>query len=71
MHYLLYMANHGFLLTRTMVKAFAWAIAKWSGKANRFNSEQGHSEHWWQLFKKRYPTITLLKSDSLERMNKW
>ena len=26
--YLIHMANRGFLLTRTMVKAFAWSIAK-------------------------------------------
>ena len=29
--YLMYMANHGFPLTRTMVKAFAWSIAKRCG----------------------------------------
>ena len=29
--YLLYMADLGFPLTRTMVKAFAWALVKWYG----------------------------------------
>ena len=32
--YLLHMAGCGFPLTRTMVKAFAWAIAKRSGRSN-------------------------------------
>ena len=65
--YLLYMAECGFPLTRTMVKAFAWAIAKHSGNDARFSPEQGPSEHWWQLFRKRHPNIVLRKSDSLER----
>ena len=65
--YLLYMAERGFPLTRTMVKAFAWAIAKRSGNDARFSPEQGPSEHWWQLYRKRHPNIVLRKSDSLER----
>ena len=32
--YLLHMAGCGFPLTRTMVKAFAWVIAKRSGRCN-------------------------------------
>ena len=66
-NYLLYMAERGFPLTRTMVKAFALAIAKRSGVAYRFNEELGPSDHWWQLFKRRHPVITLRKADSLER----
>lgn len=66
-NYLLYMAERGFPLTRTMVKAFALAIAKRSGCAYRFNEELGPSDHWWQLFKKRHPIIRLRKADSLER----
>ena len=65
--YLFYMAERGFPLTRTMVKAFAWAIAKRSGNDARFSPEQGPSEHWWQLYRKRHPNIVLRKSDSLER----
>ncbi len=61
------MADRGFPLTRTMVKAFAWAIAKRSGNEKRFNVEQGPSEHWWQLFKKRHPEIVLRKGDKLDR----
>ena len=37
--YLLYMADHGFPLTRTMVEAFAWAEVKRSGNGDCFNVE--------------------------------
>ena len=66
-NYLLYMADRGFPLTRTMVKAFALAITKRSGCAYRFNEELGPSDHWWQLFKRHHPVITLRKADSFER----
>ena len=65
--YLLYMAERGFHLTRTMTKAFAWAIAKRSGNDCRFSKNYGPSEHWWQLFRNRHPEFCLRKSDSLER----
>ena len=45
--YLFYMADHGYPLTRTMVKAYGWAIAKRSGNGDRFNQEFGPGEHWW------------------------
>ena len=64
--YLLYMGERGFPLIRTMVKAFAWSIAKCSNN-DRF-SLVNPIEHWWQLFKKRYPLIVLRKSDCLERV---
>ena len=44
-YYLLYVADRGFLLTKTMVKALAIA-------------DQGPSEHWWQLFRKRHSQIS-------------
>ena len=64
--YLVFMAEHGFPLTKTMVKAFAWAISKRSGRDDRFNLECGPSDHWWQLFKNRHPQLVLRKADSLE-----
>ena len=51
--YLIYMANRGFPLTRTTVKAFAWSIAKRCGTCDRFN-EYGPREKWWTLFKQRH-----------------
>ena len=65
--YLVYMAQRGFPLTRTMVKAFAWAIAKRSGNGDRFSTENGPGEHWWQNFKKRHPKLSLRQTDSLDR----
>ena len=65
--YLVYMAQRSFPLTRTMVMAFAWAIAKRTGKADRFNPEYGPSKHWWSNFRKRHPKLTLRKSDKLDR----
>ena len=53
------MADRGFPLTRTMVKAFAWALANQSGNGDRFNAETGPGEHWWTNFKSRHPEITL------------
>ena len=64
--YVIYMANRGFPLTRTMVKAFAWSIAKRCGTCDRFNTEYGPGEKWWTLFKQRHPQLALLhfRSDS-------
>lgn len=64
--YLLHMAQHGFPLTPTMTKAFAWAIAICYGKGDRF-SEVGLSMHWWTNFRRRHPELTLRKMDNLER----
>ena len=65
--YLLYMADRGFPLTRTMVKAFAWALAKWYGNGDHFNAETDSGEHWWTNFKSRHPEIILRRCDMLER----
>ena len=66
-NYLLHMAQCGFPLTRTMVKAYAWSMAKCSGTAHRFHPEYGPGDHWWSLFKKRHPELALRTADSLER----
>ena len=66
MAYFVHMAEHGFPLTHTMTKAFAWAIAKRSGKDDRFNPETGPGEHWSVNFRKRYQNLTLGKADKLE-----
>ena len=52
--YLLHTAQHGFPLTPTMTKTFAWAIAIRSGKGDRF-SEVGPSMHRWSSFQRRHP----------------
>ena len=65
--YLVYMAKRGFPLTRKMVMAYAWAIAKRAGSADRFNPEYGPGKHWWSNFRKGHPELTLRKSDKLDR----
>ena len=44
--YRLYMADRGLPLTRTMVRAFAWALAKRSRNGDHFNAETDLGEHW-------------------------
>ena len=63
--YLVYMAQRGFPLTRTLTKAFAWAIPVRSGKADCFGKE-GPSENWWTGFRRCHPELTLQKADQLE-----
>ena len=65
--YLFYMADHGYPLTRTMVKAYGWTIAKKSDNGEHFNKEFGPGEHWWINFRKRHPKVTLRRADMLER----
>ena len=45
-NYLIYMAQRGFPLTRKMVMAYAWSLAKKSGKSGRFNEEVGPGDRW-------------------------
>ena len=65
--YLFYIADHGYPLTRTMVKAYGWAIAKKSGNGEHCNKEFGPGEHWWINFRKQHPKVTLRRADMLER----
>ena len=66
MAYLVYMAERGFPLTHMMTKAFAWTIAKHSGKADHFSPETGPGEHWWVNFRKCHPKLTLRTADKVE-----
>jgi len=62
--YLFFMA---YPLTRTMVKAYGWPIAKKSGNGEHFNKELVLAEHWWINFRKRHPKVTLHRAHMLER----
>ena len=44
--YPFYMADRGYPLTRSMVKAYGWAIANRAGQGHRFNKEFGPGKHW-------------------------
>ena len=61
------MTDHGYPLTKSMAKAYAWAIAKRVGIGDCFNSEIGSGDHWWFNFRCRHPKLTLRKIDMLER----
>ena len=60
-NYLVYKDGRGFPLTRTMVKAFAWAIVKRSGKDQHFHAEYGPGDHWWAL--QKMPSSSSITSD--------
>lgn len=65
--YLFSVAEKGFPLTRRMVMAYAWEIARRNGKDHLFNPEVGPGIHWWVNFRKRHPDISLRRVDTLER----
>ena len=65
--YLVYMSQLGFPLTRTMLKAYAWAISKRSGSSSRFNPDLGPGDHWCSNFMSRHSNLSLRKVDSLDR----
>ena len=64
--YLFYMADRGYPLTISMVKAYDWAIANRTGQGHQFNKEFGPGEHWWSNFRKQHPKVTLRWIDLLE-----
>ena len=66
-NYPVYMADRGFPLTRKMVMAYAWALAKKSGRADLFNQEFDPGDRWCSNFCKRHPALTLRKLDKLDR----
>ena len=65
--YFLYMSKHGFPLTSSMARAYAWAISLRSGMHNRFNKETGPGKHWWESFRARHSELTMSTADNLDR----
>ncbi|KAJ8348791.1 hypothetical protein SKAU_G00273800 [Synaphobranchus kaupii] len=63
------MADHGFPITRSLVKVLAIGIIRESGRSNttRVNLEKGPSDMWWSRFKARHPALTMRTADSLDR----
>ena len=64
--YLVYMSKCGFPLTRTMIKAFAWAISKRSGTSERFHHDIGPCDLWWRNLIKQHTQLSLRKTDAFE-----
>ena len=62
------MANSEFPLTRNMIRAFAWAIAKHSNNDSHINPDLGPGDHWWHLYKKRHPELALQRVDLLRSL---
>ena len=46
-------------MTRKIVCAFAWAIAKKKGMERCFNETKGLGIHYWINFRKRHPELSL------------
>ncbi|KAJ8340702.1 hypothetical protein SKAU_G00353350 [Synaphobranchus kaupii] len=67
--FIFWMADHGFPITRSLVKALAIRIIRESGRSNttRVNLEKGPSDMWWSRFKARHPALTMRTADSLDR----
>ncbi|KAL7408191.1 hypothetical protein ABVT39_019599 [Epinephelus coioides] len=61
------MADHGFLLTRSIIKCLTLEIIKDSGRETLVNVKKGLSDNWWSRFKTRHPELTSLTPDSLDR----
>ena len=67
-NYIKYMSSHAFPLTIAMIKSFAWAVAKKSGKGNCFNLESGPGKTWWNKFRKRHHTELAIRKPGCARM---
>ncbi len=63
------MADHGFPVTRSLVKVLATGIIKESGRTETttVNLEKGPSDVWWSRFKARHPELASRTADSLDR----
>lgn len=65
--YIIWMADHGFPLTRTIIKSLALEILKDSGQKTLVNTERCFTDNWWSHFKARHPELTTRIPDSLDR----
>ncbi|XP_031669824.1 uncharacterized protein LOC116359919 [Oncorhynchus kisutch] len=65
--YVLWMADHAFPISRTVVKALAVAIIKESGRSTVVNLERGLSDNWWSRFRARHPELSARVADPLHR----
>ncbi|KAK9976532.1 hypothetical protein ABG768_021737 [Culter alburnus] len=67
--FMFWMADHGFPLTRSLVKVLAMGIIKESGRSQSttVNMEKGPSDVWWARFKARHPELSSRTADSLDR----
>ena len=64
--YIKYASQRGFSMTKKICKAYAWAVAKKSGRRITFK-QTGPSDKWWRGFRKRCSGLALRKCDTLDR----
>ncbi len=67
--FIFWMADHGFPVTRSLVKVLTTGIIKESGRTETttVNLEKGPSDVWWSRFKARHPELASRTADSLDR----
>ncbi|KAJ8363476.1 hypothetical protein SKAU_G00123070 [Synaphobranchus kaupii] len=61
------MADHGFPLSRTVIKSLAFQVLKESQRDTLVNLEKGLSDNWWSRFRARHPELSTRTPDSLAR----
>ena len=66
-HYIRYMYQHRFPVTKTQVQGLAWAIDKTRPPENQVFGEGGPSLHWWRGFRDRHSDLMLRKPESVSR----
>ena len=69
MNYIVWMADHGFPLIRSIIKCLALDIIKscTSNIDTLVNVEKGLKDNWWAGLKGHHPELTSSTSDSLDR----
>lgn len=65
--YILWMAEHAFPLSTTVIKLLALEILKESGRTTTVNLERGLSDNWWSRFRAQHPEISSRIPDTLEQ----
>ncbi|KAL7396914.1 hypothetical protein ABVT39_013527 [Epinephelus coioides] len=66
-NYIVRMVDHGFPLTRTIIKCLALEIIKERSQHTLVNLEKGPSDNLWARFKAHHPKLTTRTLDSLDR----
>ncbi|XP_042578889.1 uncharacterized protein LOC122137193 [Cyprinus carpio] len=67
--FIFWMSDHGFPVTRSLVKVLAVGIIKERGRTETttVNLEKGPSDVWWSRFKAHHPELASRTADSLDR----
>ncbi|XP_053405016.1 uncharacterized protein LOC128558830 [Mercenaria mercenaria] len=65
--FVLYMAGHGFPMTRLMVRCYVQEIVRRSGRTTLFNLEKGPSDEWFRKLKADYPQLAFRKPENRDR----